>query len=393
MSCDLDVIHVIANLYPRSGGPSRTVTQLTDALTGTQSVTVTLLSQALVGEPTIRSNHPDLDRRMIISGSPLSLKLGLPLRRALRRRVTECKPSLIHSHGLWLPVNHWAARAARRHNIPLLIHPRGMLETWALNHRGLKKRLALQIYQYRDLETAALFFATGEQEFVNIRRVGLRQPVAIIPNGVELPVLENNGSANQWRSLQDRSHSVVYISRIHPQKGLLHLVEAWGRLRPSDWRLYLAGPDEGGHLAEVMRRVRELRLENFVEYVGVVEGDAKTALFDSADLFVLPSFSENFGVVIAEALAHGVPVITTRGTPWEGVMHHGCGWWIDPTVDALTEALQEALNIDGASLLAMGEKGREYAREFNWTHIAQQTADVYRWVLGLGPMPECVVCD
>ena len=393
MNSNLDVVHIIAGLHPKSGGPSRTVVQLADALASTGSVTVTLLSQSLVGEPTIRSNHPDVGWNMVESGSQLSLKLGVPVRRALLRHIIECKPSLIHSHGLWLPVNHWVARAARRHGIPLLIHPRGMLETWALNYRGWKKRLALRLYQRRDLEAAALFFATAEQEADNIRRLGLRQPVAIIPNGVELPVLDQNGYRNQRLSLPGTSRNAVFMSRIHPKKGLLNLVEAWGRVRPADWRLRLAGPDEGGHLAEVMQRIRALGLEASVEYVGEVEGDTKAALFATADLFVLPSFSENFGVVVAEALAHEVPVITTRGTPWEGLVHHGCGWWAEPTVDALAAALQQAMNMEPASLLAMGEKGREYAREFDWSRLAQQTADVYCWVLGQGPMPECVVRD
>jgi glycosyltransferase involved in cell wall biosynthesis len=391
LSSDLDVVHVIAGLHPMSGGPSRTVVQLSDALASTESVTVTLLSQSLVGEPTIGSRHPDVDRRLVESSSRLSLKLGVPVRRALRRCITECKPSLIHNHGLWLPVNHWAARAARRYNIPLLIHPRGMLETWALDHRGLKKRLALRLYQQRDLETAALLFATAEQEAENIRRLGLRQPIAVIPNGVKLAMPLSKMSRRDGMS--DGIRNALFLGRIHPIKGLLNLIDAWDRVRPADWRLRLAGPNEGGHLAEVMQRVRVLSLETSVEYVGEVEGDTKAALFATTDLFVLPSFSENFGVVVAEALAHGVPVITTRGTPWEGLLHHGCGWWVEPTADSLVEALQEAINMDQASLLAMGEKGREYIREFEWTHIAQQTTDVYRWVLGQGPMPECVVRD
>jgi glycosyltransferase involved in cell wall biosynthesis len=134
-------------------------------------------------------------------------------------------------------------------------------------------------------------------------------------------------------------------------------------------------------------------LQDSVDYIGPVDEERKEKIFQSADVFVLPSFTENFGLVVAEALAHGVPVITTHGTPWEGLVSHSCGWWIEPTVDALVETLQEAMNMEPAELQSMGEKGREYAHEFDWAHIAHQTAEVYRWVLGMGAMPDCVVID
>ncbi len=147
------------------------------------------------------------------------------------------------------------------------------------------------------------------------------------------------------------------------------------------------------YLEDVMRAVQEFEIGDSVEYMGEVEGMRKSVVYQRADLFVLPSFSENFGVVVAEALAHRVPVITTRVTPWGGLLDHGCGWWIEPTIDALTETLREALDKDAADLRAMGERGRAYAAEFDWSHIAQQTQDAYSWVLAQGPKPECVVLD
>ena len=131
-------------------------------------------------------------------------------------------------------------------------------------------------------------------------------------------------------------------------------------------------------------------LESTVEYVGEVEGDVKQKLFEEAEFFVLPSFSENFGVVVAEALAHGLPVITTRGTPWDGLLRHGCGWWVDPTVDALSETLQQAMEMDDLAHSSMEQKARAYAQEFDWGSIAHQTIEVYRWILGQGARPNCV---
>ena len=131
---------------------------------------------------------------------------------------------------------------------------------------------------------------------------------------------------------------------------------------------------------------------NDFDFVGSVDGAEKAALYHSADLFVLPTFSENFGVVIAEALACGLPVITTKGAPWQGLETHLCGWWVDVGVEPLVDALQRAFRTPDSELKAMGERGRVYAENsFAWPKIAEQTLDVYRWVLGQGEKPNCVV--
>lgn len=388
----MHIIHTIGGLHPRLGGPVRTVSKLAECLAAEGTFRVSLLSQGLVGEPVFPKFEAKLDRHVALLRSRGLKRSGLPFRKLMIDAVRDSPPLLIHDHGIWTPANHFVAATAQRFQIPLIIHPRGMLEPWALEYRAWKKRLAISLYQRRDLESAALLFATAKQEAESIRRLGLRQPIAVIPNGVEVVVPLSAGSS-QSEGKHEGTRTALFLSRVHPKKGLLYLIEAWGQVRPVDWRLCIAGPDEGGHTKEVLQKIRKLGLEASVDYMGEVDGDAKTALFEKADLFVLPSFSENFGVVVTEALAHGLPVITTRGTPWEGILNHGCGWWVEPTAGALIEALREAMYMDPTGLQAMGEKGREYAREFDWAHIAQITAEVYRWVLGQGPIPACVVRD
>jgi len=271
------------------------------------------------------------------------------------------------------------------------LQPHGMLEPWAMNCRAWKKRLAMALYQWQDLQEARVLVATAGAEYENLRALGLRQPIAIIPNGVHL----------QQYSIQPRIREIVppqkrkalFLSRVQGKKGLLNLIDAWSRVRPAGWRLQIAGPDEGGHLAEVMARVRQAGVADSVEYVGVVDGDAKRQLYVSADLFVLPTFSENFGVVVAEALAHGLPVITTRGAPWQDLTTYRCGWWIDIGVDPLVAALRSAIALSDDERQAMGARGREYVRRYDWADIAVQTVDVYRWVLGLADKPNCVYLD
>jgi glycosyltransferase involved in cell wall biosynthesis len=183
---------------------------------------------------------------------------------------------------------------------------------------------------------------------------------------------------------------VLFLSRVHPVKGILNLLHAWAAVMPKGWRLKIAGPDEGGHLAEVIALARALGIDQMVEFLGEVDGEAKRQAYLEADLFVLPTFSENFGVVVAEALAHGVPVITTRGAPWADLQTHACGWWVDIGVEPLVMALREAMALRDDERQAMGARGREYAQRYDWDGIAQKTIDVYRWLLGDGSMPDAV---
>lgn len=386
MHDDITVLHAIAGLHPSSGGPSRVVVDGTDAMARQPGLSITLLTQAVPGSETLASCCPQVNRVAAESGSQLAMKLGLPFRRELGRVIRTVRPTLIHNHGLWMPLNHWAVSLGRRSGIPVIVQPHGMLEPWALNHKAWKKKLAMALFHWRDLESARLLVATSSVEYENIRKLGLRQPVAVIPNGVDLnvgPLLAKTAPA-------DRQRVALFLSRVHPVKGLLNLVRAWAQLAPVGWRLYIAGPDEAGHLREVMALIRQLGVQDSVDYVGVVDGAAKTALFFAADLFVLPTFSENFGVVVAESLANGLPVITTRGAPWADLETHGCGWWIDTGVEPLVQALLEAMALSDEQRHAMGARGRDYVRRYDWGDIAAQTMAVYRWVLGQGDKPDCV---
>jgi glycosyltransferase involved in cell wall biosynthesis len=388
---DPRILHCVPGLDPRQGGPSRTVVALTDALACFPGVAIWLLSQGIRNGPTVRSREPRVTRMVVASHSRLALALALPVRRGLRGAgATAVRPALIHSHGVWHPANHWSARAARAWGVPLIIHPRGMLEPWALGQKALKKRLALKLFQRAELDGARALVATSEMEYENLRRFGLRQPVALIPNGVDLAGLETAGISPR---IPERERLALFLSRVHPKKGVLELVRAWGQIAPVGWRLCIAGPDEGGHWGAVARIVERLRLGSAVDYAGPVEGAAKAALYREADLFVLPTFSENFGMVVAEALSYGVPVITTQGAPWAELETYRCGWWIATGVAPLAAALGVAMSLTDDERWAMGERGRAYVRRFAWEVIAGQTLDLYRWVLGRGDRPAGVRVD
>ena len=177
------------------------------------------------------------------------------------------------------------------------------------------------------------------------------------------------------------------MSRVHPIKNLGGLVQAWQQVCrfPSrqNWILTIAGPDELDHAREIKAMVRTLGLDARVEFIGPVPESAKEAVLREADVFVLPSHSENFGVAVAEALAHGLPVVATRGTPWSDLVAHGCGWWVDAEPEALAQALGGAIDLTAAERHAMGLRGREFAiRVFGWENIGSAIMLLYEWVLG-----------
>ena len=291
---------------------------------------------------------------------------------------------IIHDSGIWLRHNHLIAREACRRKIPRVVSPRGMLEPWALNYRKWKKRMAWFAYQRRDLQSADVLHATAAREAEQFRDLGLRAPIAIVPNGVKVP--EVSGTR-----IPGPEKTALFLSRIHPVKGLPILVEAWSRLRPENWRMRVVGRDEDNHLTEVQHLVRQAGLEESWDFGEAVEGEEKWRAMQEADLFILPSYSENFGIVVAEALATGTPVITTTGTPWEGLRQHNCGWWVPANAEGLASALQDATSCPASGLVAMGERGRLLAeRDYGWERVAKQMIDCYQWILGDASKPACV---
>lgn len=293
---------------------------------------------------------------------------------------------IVHNHGLWSQPNYVAFRVTCRLNLPLIASTHGMLAPWAWRHRAWRKRPVWWLWQRRALEAASVLRATSKQEVLDLRRHGLRNPIALIPNGVKLPAV------NRLHGNADRIRTALFLSRIHPVKGLLTLVRAWAKVRPTGWQMVVCGPDENGHLGEVRRAVESAGLADEFDFRAPVYGEEKDALFRDADLFILPTFTENFGVAIAEAMAASLPVITTKGAPWECLNTHRCGWWIDIGVDPLAVALREACALSDEQRSAMGLRGRGYVAEhFSWDNIGVQMKQVYEWVLGLGPKPDCII--
>jgi len=221
-----------------------------------------------------------------------------------------------------------------------------------------------------------MFHLTSIEEAEDIRKLGFRQPLAVIPNGVDLIAFVDK------QRPAARIRTALFLSRIHPKKGLLQLADAWAELRPRGWRVIIAGPNEGGHKEELLARLHTNGITHDFAFSGPVDGPEKENLYQSADLFVLPSFSENFGLAIAEALAAGVPVITTRGTPWAELVSRRCGWWIEQGSGPLASTLRDAMSRSDEERMEMGRRGRRWIEEcFTWSSVARQMKIAYQGLL------------
>ncbi len=376
----LHVVQTIASLQASKGGVSRTVAHLSRALAESADSRVSIIS----ADPEDASDSGTLGRQ---DRPPrLHVLAGGRTFGNLRRLVGSGAPgTVVHDNGLWLPSNFMSAVAARSRSLPFIISPHGMLEGWALKHGSLRKRAALATYQRWCLKTAHAFHATSELEADNIRRQDLRQPIAVVGNGIENPPVD-------FTPVRTGARLALFLSRLHPKKGVLELIEAWRQVVPEGWKLRIVGPDEGGYRAKIAAAVAESGVAGTIELCDAATDREKWRHYAQAEVFILPTHSENFGLVIGEALACGVPVITTCTTPWKSIEDHGCGWIIEPTIADLCAAIRAATRLTPSELTIMGGAGRRWIpKEFSWNHIADQMRELYGWVVAGLPSQETPV--
>ena len=369
----------MAGLDPVNGGPSYSVPRLCEAL-AVAGAEATLLSVAEKESGQRAFYHKGYhDRRVAWDYARIPILRRLRFSRALSSALHDAAltADVIHNHGLWVMPNISAGVAAAGGPTPLVVSPRGMLAPAALAFSRWRKRAFWALLQGPIIRRAACIHATSEQEFEEIRGLGLANPVAIIPNGIDLPELAWSQSA-----APAIERIVLSLGRIHPKKGLARLVRAWSKVeaRYPAWRLRIAGPPERGHDNELRALAVSLGLTH-VSVEGPIYGEAKTSAYRCADVFVLPTLNENFGLTVAEALAAGTPVISTKGAPWSGLEREGCGWWIEQGIDPLAAALARVMALPREPLKTMGDKGRKWmARDFSWDCVGRSMLDLYLWL-------------
>jgi glycosyltransferase involved in cell wall biosynthesis len=372
----MKILHIVSSIDLSGGGPSKSVSDLAlqQAIQGQQ---VTILTYTSANPYLKESPHTNLQLVFVIKTS---------FKKTLNDLLLCENFDILHSHSLWQMPVHNMALLARKNNIPYIITPRGTIEPWAINAKKWKKKLAMALYQRKDLADAACIHATAKMEEDNIRKLGFTNSIAVIPNGIdimELPLLAS-------KPIKEKK-TILFLSRIHQKKGIELLIEAWQQLDQSqreNWQIEIAGNGEKGYVAALQKLINDKGLSKEIHIIGPLYGETKLAAYHRADLFVLPTYSENFGIVVAEALACGVPVITTKGTPWEELNTHNAGWWIEIGAQSLAESLEKAIRLTNKERQQMGLNGRKLIeKSYSIQSVASQTIELYAWVLGKREQP------
>lgn len=349
----------------------------------------------------------------------------------LRNEVLKSDADLLHLHALWMHTSVITSDWARYTKRPYIVTPNGMLEPWALRNSGWKKKIAALLYENRMLIGAACLQANTEKELSDFRAYGLTQPIAIIPNGVEIPE-ESKGERLKAKGENEGRKTLMFLGRIHPKKGLPNLIRAFAQSRGSrvegrePWRLVIAGWDQGGHEAELIQLCEELGLKSAVTnaeqrpgqlklkvegerralnarhssldsavlFFGPAFGKEKEDLLRSADAFVLPSFSEGLPMSVLEAWSYRLPVVMTPECNLPEGFAADAAIRIETSVESIAEGLSTLFSMNDADLMTMEAKGRGLVEDrFTWKSVASQMREVYDWMLGGGVPPSSVIME
>lgn len=304
----------------------------------------------------------------------------------LKRKKAVQNYDLIHQHGLFLP-NSIFTKSLKK--IKKIISPHGFIEPEKLLLSKRKKNIALFLFERENLKTCDCLVACSIQEAIGLRSFGLKQPIGMLPNGISSQFINKDKVCNNFRSIHNISNDkkiLLFLSRIERIKGLELLIESMITIREhfekSDWLLVIAGINENNYQQILEEKVYLNNLSSVVKFVGPQFGDQKINAIDASDCFILPSINENFGIVVIEALARGVPVIATKRTPWEDLESYKCGWWVDRTKESIINVLLALTIKKPEELKLMGNNGKELVLEkYMWPSIAKQSVALYNWVL------------
>jgi glycosyltransferase involved in cell wall biosynthesis len=385
----MKITHVVSSVQQAAAGTSYSVIRLAEALAAIKENDVEILS---LGPPSVfvraGVRHFQVQQDLKWAG-PLA-RLGFSAK--MKAMILRSPADVIHTHGFWMMPTVYPEHAARRNRVKLIHSPHGMLGEDALRFSRYKKMAFWNLYQQRAVGVVSCFRATAESELCDIRAFGLRQPVAIVPNGIDLPIDETRASPSFFGSTA--SPYVLSLGRIHPKKGLDRLIAAWAIIAEKfpNWRLRIVGPDERKHASELHRQIASSGLGDCVQIEEPVFGAEKMRLIRDAQVFALSTLHENFGMTVAESLASGTPVISTKGAPWAGLEEYKCGWWINHGAESMAHALSDALSMSETQRREMGARGRAWMqRDFAWEGVAAKMQLCHEWLVHQGQRPDWVV--
>ncbi|WOD41513.1 glycosyltransferase [Nodosilinea sp. E11] len=397
------ILHLIPSLSPLRGGPSQAVLEMVQAQRQ-QGLDVAIAATNDHGDGTFTAPYAQL----IISGSiPELVGPSVPvyifprvLSQVAALREFAVAPALapwlwhhlaevdlVHIHAIFNYPTTVAMAMAQARRVPYVVRPLGSLCRWSLEQGSAKKQIYLQSGGRKLLQGCAALHFTTSQERQEAQEAGFAGPNFVLPHGVQIPALIADARQRLRQQLQiPADHQVLlFLSRLHPKKGLEPLIDALASLGDAPFTLVLAGSGDAAYETAIAQRIQAAGLGQRVRQVGFVSGEAKTALLQGADLFVLPSYSENLGIALLEAMAAGLPVITTPEVAIAPlIQQHQTGLVTPAQPPALAQAIQHYLQQPTAARQA-GQRGRTLMEtEFSWPTQATRLIEQYA---SLSPAP------
>ena len=287
---------------------------------------------------------------------------------------------IIHQHGIWLPISNLSS-FAKRQGKHLIIQPHGYLESYSLGMSTLKKKIMYCLFEKRNLTECSVLVGCSETEVENLRKLFPNKDIALIPNGVYREFIDAPISNNEKKC----KNKILYLSRIHPSKGIERMLIGFASLPKkvkNNWIIDVAGDGDVIYVKELNKLAKDLKIIDSVNFLGPVYEKDKIELMDNCDLFLLPTYTENFGIVVIEALARSIPVLTTKGAPWENLIKNNCGFWVENSQNGINEGMLKALSCSKEKLTKMGGNGKRLVlKKYIWENITLKTLELYKWLL------------
>lgn len=399
----MKVINVIENVDETYGGPAKSVPSLMLSLDKEyfDSELISVSPSGCLSNELISSNK--LNITIAKSIFPHQVRYSFSLKKILSRKIqNESDFVVIHSHSLWNYTSYLAWSASVKYSKPLIISVRGNLYSWNLNKSAIKKKLAMFLFQMKMFNDAKCIHATEINEVKAIRDVGIKTPIALIPNGIDTNEFDMNymsrNEALSHLSFDPEKRYILFMSRIDEKKGVEILIRAFILIHEEfpDFELLIVGPvNDKNYFNKLIAMVSNSNLESKIKFLGMATGVDRLAYYFASDIFVLPTHSENFGMVIGEALAAKRPVITTTGAPWMSLNSSNSGWCIELSLANLTNTLKQALSLSDEDLQLMGNNGYELVKQnYSWSSVGKKMQILYEWVSGKEVVvPEFVFLD
>ena len=372
MSRDLiKIAAVIENVANEYGGPANSLPNLLSAIDSNCDVASTIISTV----------ENDFEKNEFISRysipwikcktlGPSKMKYSPNLKKCLRQLAG--RGDFLFSNNLWNYPAYISAKVARQSKVPHIISIRGTLYPWSLAQGKIRKKIAWHVFQKEALQSASLVHVTCRSEYEAVRALGITAPIAMIPHGInseDYLSLPSKSEAQRALELPKGKRFILFMSRLHKKKGLDILLSVWPSIAKSfpDCCLLVAGPDNANYEQKINFLKKQGNISDNLLYLGMLTGKNKLSAFSASEFFVLPTYSENFGVVVGEALAAGLPAITTTGTPWSDISRFDCGKYIELTEKTLKNAIVELLNKSDDNLSAMAENARALIKDrYGW---------------------------